>query len=49
MLVVEIVSPGSVRMDNVIKRGEYADDGEFTGTYRAADPFPAVIDLAKLR
>jgi Uma2 family endonuclease len=27
VLVVEIVSPGSVRMDNVIKRGEYADAG----------------------
>jgi Uma2 family endonuclease len=26
-LVVEIVSPGSVRMDHVIKRGEYADAG----------------------
>ncbi|HEX5401862.1 MAG TPA: Uma2 family endonuclease [Pseudonocardiaceae bacterium] len=26
-LVVEIVSPGSVRMDNVIKLGEYADAG----------------------
>lgn len=27
MLVVEIVSPSSVRTDNVIKRGEYADAG----------------------
>jgi Uma2 family endonuclease len=27
VLVVEIVSPGSVRTDNVIKRGEYADAG----------------------
>jgi Uma2 family endonuclease len=27
LLVVEIVSPGSIRMDNVIKRGEYADAG----------------------
>jgi Uma2 family endonuclease len=26
-LVVEIISPGSKRMDNVIKRGEYADAG----------------------
>jgi Uma2 family endonuclease len=26
-LVVEIVSPGSRRMDHVIKRGEYADAG----------------------
>jgi len=26
-LIVEIVSPGSVRMDHVIKRGEYADAG----------------------
>jgi len=26
-LVVEIVSPGSVRMDNVVKRGEYAEAG----------------------
>jgi Uma2 family endonuclease len=79
ILVVEIVSPGSVRMDNVIKRSEYADagiahywiidlvlpvslvachqagelgyadGGEFTGTYRATDPFEVVIDLAKLR
>lgn len=79
LIVVEIVSPGSVRMDNVIKRGEYADagigyywiidldrpislvachqagelgyadDGEFTGTYRATDPFEIEIDLGKLR
>jgi Uma2 family endonuclease len=79
LLVVEIVSPGSVRMDNVIKRGEYADagighywiidldppvslvachqagelgyadDGEFTGIYRATDPFEVDIDLGKLR
>jgi Uma2 family endonuclease len=27
LVVVEIVSPGSRRMDNVIKRGEYADAG----------------------
>jgi Uma2 family endonuclease len=27
VLVVEIVSPGSVRTDNVVKRGEYADAG----------------------
>lgn len=27
LVVVEIVSRGSVRMDNVIKRGEYADAG----------------------
>ena len=26
-MVVEIVSRGSVRMDNIIKRGEYADAG----------------------
>ena len=26
-LIVEILSPGSVRMDSVIKRGEYADAG----------------------
>ncbi|MBB5894356.1 Uma2 family endonuclease [Kutzneria kofuensis] len=26
-LVVEVVSPGSVRMDNLTKRGEYADAG----------------------
>ncbi|QUQ71757.1 Uma2 family endonuclease [Kutzneria sp. CA-103260] len=27
LLAVEIVSPGSVRMDNITKRGEYADAG----------------------
>ena len=27
VVIVEIVSPGSVRMDNVIKRSEYADAG----------------------
>lgn len=27
VLVVEVVSPGSRRMDNVVKRGEYANAG----------------------
>jgi Uma2 family endonuclease len=43
-LVVEIVSPGSVRMDNVIKRGEYADAG--IGHYWIIDLDPPVTLLA---
>jgi Uma2 family endonuclease len=74
-LVVEIVSPGSRRMDYVIKRGEYADagigyywvvnpdrpvsllahqlagdlgyadDGEVTGVFTTAEPYPLTITL----
>lgn len=44
VLVVEIVSPGSVRMDNVIKRGEYADAG--IGHYWIIDLDPPVSMLA---
>ncbi|HEV3361639.1 MAG TPA: Uma2 family endonuclease [Pseudonocardiaceae bacterium] len=44
LLVVEIVSPGSVRMDNVIKRGEYADAG--IGHYWIIDLDPPVSMLA---
>ncbi len=77
-LVVEIVSPGSRRMDCVIKRGEYADaeighywvvnpnrpvsllahhlagdlgyadDGEATGMFTAAEPYPLTITLDEL-
>jgi Uma2 family endonuclease len=44
LLVVEIVSAGSVRMDNVIKRGEYADAG--IGHYWIIDLDPPVSMLA---
>jgi Uma2 family endonuclease len=43
-LVVEIVSPGSVRMDNVIKRAEYADAE--IGHYWIIDLDPPVSMLA---
>lgn len=44
LLVVEIVSAGSVRMDNVIKRGEYADAG--IGHYWIINLDPPVSMLA---
>lgn len=78
VLVVEIISPGSVRRDRSVKREEYADagipyywivdleppvsllachqagefgfadDGEFTGTFRTGRPFPFELDLDTL-
>jgi len=43
-LVVEIVSPGSKRMDNVIKRGEYADAGIPHYWIIDLDPPPWLLD-----
>ena len=43
-VVVEIVSPGSRRMDYVVKRGEYADAG--IGYYWIVDLDPPVSLLA---
>jgi Uma2 family endonuclease len=78
LLVAEIISPGSGRMDRRTKRDEYADagiphywivdlsdpvsvlachladelgyadDGEVTGTFYAAEPFPFELDLSSL-
>ncbi len=77
-LIIEIVSPGSRRMDYVTKRGEYADagighywaidldrpvsllahhlggdlgyadEGERTGVYTTAEPYPLTIMLDRL-
>ncbi|HEY4007346.1 MAG TPA: Uma2 family endonuclease [Pseudonocardia sp.] len=79
VLVVEILSPSSRKMDRVVKRDEYADariphywivdlddpvsilachlagdfgyadSGEFTGTFRATEPFEFELELSRLR
>jgi hypothetical protein len=48
VLVVEIVTPGSVRTDNLVKRSDYADAGAVAGVFQTSEPFPVRIDLDAL-